>query len=117
MKIILFSDLEENFDRNILVSSNNTTLLLENIDFLDIKYQKKLLFFLENNKFYIKNKIFLKHKIISITSKNIQLEIDKGNFLQSLYERLSIIHLNIPPINMRRGDILPICEFYFLHKY
>ena len=44
-------------NENIIVQSNNTTLILDNIDFLNINYQKKLLFFLENNNFFIKNKL------------------------------------------------------------
>ena len=95
-----------------MLNQINTTLILDNIDLLNIDYQKKLLFFLENNEFYFKNNITLKQKIISITSKNIYKEIKQGNFLQSLYDRLSLIYLEIPPINLRREDIMPICEFY-----
>ena len=32
--------------------------------------------------------------------------------MQSLFDRLSIIYLEIPPVNLRREDILPICDFY-----
>ena len=88
---IFFSDLSEQLNNNIIVQSNNTTLILDNIDFLDINYQKKLLFFLENNNFFVKNKINLHQKITSISTKNIEDEIAKGNFLQALYDRLSVI--------------------------
>ena len=109
---IFFSDLIKNINDNIIVQSNNTTLILDNIDFLNINYQKKLLFFLENNEFFIKNKINLRQKITAISSKKIEDEIIKGNFLQILYDRLSVIKLEIPPINSRREDIVPICEHY-----
>ena len=54
----------------------------------------------------------LQHKIISLSSKNLLEEIVKGNFLKSLYDRLSVININIPPINSRREDIVIIFEFY-----
>ena len=108
----LFSDLPKDINKNLIIQSNNTTLILNNIDLLNINYQKKLLFFLETNQFYSKNNISLKQKIISITSKDILIEINQGNFLQSLFDRLSIIYLEIPPVNLRREDILPICDFY-----
>jgi len=71
-----------------------------------------LLFFIENNQFYLKNNIFIKQKIISIASKDIKKEISQGNFLQSLFNRLAVIYLEIPSINLRREDVIPICEYY-----
>jgi len=109
---LFFSDLDKNINNNLLTQSNNTTLILENIDFLNIDYQKKLLFFLENNSYFLNNNISLKQKIITTCAANIEDEIIKGNFIKTLYERLSIIKLNIPPINIRREDIVPICEYY-----
>ena len=109
---LFFSDLNNNINDNLLIQSNNTTLILENIDFLNLDYQKKLLYFIENNNYFKKYNINLKQKIISVCSKDIQSEIAKGNFIKTLYERLSTIKLDIPPINLRREDIVPICEYY-----
>ena len=112
-----FTESENNINKNIFVQSNNNTLIIENIDSLNINYQKKFLFLLENKDFFNKNNIDINQKIISISSKNILNEISKGNFLQSLYERLSVINIQVPPINQRRNDIMPISEFYLnFHK-
>ena len=109
---IFFSDSDNNIGKNIIYQSNNSTLILDNIDYLNINYQKRLLFFLESNEFFLRNKVDIKHKIISLTSRKIKEEIAKGNFLQTLYDRLSVIKIEIPPINSRREDIIPICEYY-----
>ena len=109
---MFFSDLKDQINTNILVQSNNTTLILDNLEFLNLNYQKKLLFFLENNNFFIENNIVLKQKIISISSTNFNEEIVKGNFIKSLFDRLSLIELAVPPINSRREDIIPICNYY-----
>jgi two-component system nitrogen regulation response regulator NtrX len=79
---------------------------------LPINYQQKLLLALENNKLFKNYKIYLKQKIISLSNKNIKDEIKKGNFIKNLYERLSTIKIEIPEINNRREDIVPICEYY-----
>jgi len=113
---ILFSELKNELNENILIQSNNTTLILDNIDSLDINYQKKLLFFLENKYFFEKNKFDIRQKIISLSGKDIKEEIKKGNFIQTLYDRLSAINLEIPPISSRRDDILPI-YLYYLNYY
>lgn len=110
--VSLFSDSSKYINKNLIAQSNQTTLILNNIDLLNLDYQKKLLFFIENNNFYLKNNMIIKQKIISISSKNINDEIKDGNFLQSLFDRLSVINLKVPPVNLRRDDVLPICEFY-----
>ena len=68
---ILFSELKNELNENILIQSNNSTLILDNIDSLDINYQKKLLFFLENKYFFEKNKFDIRQKIISLSGKDI----------------------------------------------
>jgi len=108
----MFFEDEININQNILVQANNNTLILDHVDMLPIKYQQKLLFFLENNKLFNNYKINLKQKIISLSNKNIKEEINKGNFIQNLYERLSTIKIDIPEINKRREDIVPIFEYY-----
>ena len=112
---ILFSAFENELNENILIQSNNTTLILDNIDSLNINYQKKLLFFLENKNFYEKNKFNINQKIISLSGKDMKEEIQKGNFIKTLYDRLSSINMEIPPISARRDDIVPICYYYLNH--
>ena len=109
---VLFSDDKKNINENIFVKSNNNTLILENIDFLKIEHQKKLLHMLENKNFLKISEIQSEIKIISTSSKDLKKEIENDNFLQSLYDRLSLIYLEVPPIKHRREDILPICNYY-----
>ena len=83
-----------------------------NIDSLTINYQKKLIFFLENKTFFEKKKISLNSKIISITEKDIKIEIEKGNFLKRLFDRISTDNINTVSLSNRREDILPILDYY-----
>ncbi len=108
----IFSDIKNNSNENLFIRSNNNTLILLNIELLPINYQKKILFFLENNNFFEDLKINLNIKIITITESNIALEIEKGNFLKRLFERISTDHINILPLSKRREDILPILDYY-----
>ena len=108
----LFSDDKENLTENLFIRYNNNTLILLNIDSLHINYQKKLLLFLENKNFFTNLKISLNLKIISITEKNITLEIEKGNFLKRLYERISTDSIQTSALSKRRDDIFPILNYY-----
>ena len=108
----LFSE-EKNFlNENLFVRSNNNTLILLSIDFLPLSYQKKLLYFLENENFFKQFDVNLNLKIISITEKNIKNEIIKGNFLKRLFDRISTDYIKTSPLSERRDDILPILNFY-----
>ncbi len=108
----LLSDDHEILNENLFIRSNNNTLILLNVDTLTINYQKKLLFFLENKSFFENLNIKLNIKIISISEKNIELEIDKGNLLKRLFERISTEKAVTIPLSQRREDILPILDYY-----
>jgi len=108
----LFLDNKENLNENLFFRSNNNTLILLNIDSLTLNYQKKLLFFLDNTNFFEKFDLKVNLKIISITEKNIHSEIEKGNFINRLYDRISTDNIETLPLSKRRDDILPILEYY-----
>ena len=108
----LFIEDTNNLNENIFIRSNNNTLILLNIDSLTINYQKKLLFFLENENFFKEQKITLNNKIISLTDKDLNNEIEKGNFIKRLYVRISTDNIITLPLSKRRDDILPILDYY-----
>ena len=111
----LFVDTQNNINENLLVRSNNNTLILLNIDTLPINLQKKFLFFLENKEIFNNLKIFLKQKIICISEKDLNEEIEKGNFIKRLFDRISTDKIDIKNLSERREDILPILNFYLNH--
>ena len=79
---------------------------------MPVIFQKKLLFYIENEKLFSANNIKINIKIIALTSKNLEKEIEYGNFIKNLFYRLKVVELRIPPIKERREDVVPICNFY-----
>ena len=55
-------------------------------------------------------------RVIAATNKNLKQEIEKGNFREDLYHRLSVIPLCVPPLRERKDDI-PLLVEYFIKKY
>ncbi|MDG5799646.1 sigma-54 dependent transcriptional regulator [Marinilabiliaceae bacterium ANBcel2] len=51
-------------------------------------------------------------RILAATNKNIQEEIQKNNFREDLYHRLSVILIHIPSLNERKEDI-PLLTDHF----
>ena len=112
----MFAENKNAINENIFFRSNNNTLILLNIETLPNIYQKKLLNFLENKKFFEDLDIKLNHKIITITEKNLEIEIEKGNFIKRLYDRIATDFIKFKSLSNRRDDILPILDFYLNEK-
>ena len=112
----MFVENKNAINENIFYRSNNNSLILLNIETLPNIYQKKLLNFLENKKFFEDLDIKLNHKIITITEKNLEIEIEKGNFIKRLYDRISTDCIKFKSLSDRRDDVLPILDFYLNEK-
>src|SRR5690606_5851043 len=54
-------------------------------------------------------------RVLAATNKNLQAEIEKGNFREDLYHRLSVILIHVPSLNDREDDI-PLLANYFLER-
>jgi transcriptional regulator with PAS, ATPase and Fis domain len=55
-------------------------------------------------------------RFISATNKNIEKEIERGNFRLDLSYRLRILTVEVPPLRERRDDFLPIAN-HLLDRY
>ena len=51
-------------------------------------------------------------RILSATHKNLEHEVEIGNFRQDLYYRLNVIKLDVPTLQARGDDILLLAEHF-----
>jgi two-component system nitrogen regulation response regulator NtrX len=55
-------------------------------------------------------------RIIAATNKNLDEEMEKGNFRQDLFYRLNVIPFYVPPLRERIEDI-PVLTEYFIQEF
>jgi DNA-binding NtrC family response regulator len=92
------------------------TLFLDEIGDMSHSAQAKVLRALQENKITRvggEKEISVDVRIITATNKNLREEIEKGNFREDLYHRLSVIIIQVPSLNERIDDI-PILADHFL---
>lgn len=91
------------------------TLFLDEIGDMSLSAQSKVLRALQENKITrvgSDKNIEVDVRIITATNKNLKEEIDKKQFREDLYHRLSVIIIQVPALNERAGDI-PLLTDHF----
>lgn len=96
--------------------ANEGTLFLDEIGDMSLITQAKVLRVIETQEFQKvggSKKIKVDVRIIAATNKELEEEIQNGNFREDLYFRLNVIPLHVPPLRDRKSDI-PLLADYFL---
>ncbi len=55
-------------------------------------------------------------RVIAATHKDLEREVELGNFRQDLYYRLNVMPIKIPPLRERKEDVKALTD-YFLEKF
>ena len=88
--------------------ADSGTLFLDEIGDMSLSAQAKVLRALQENKIVRvggEKEISVNVRILAATNKNLKAEIEKGNFREDLYHRLSVVVINVPPLRERKDDI------------
>ena len=91
------------------------TLFLDEIGDMSLAAQAKVLRVLQEKKLSrvgSDKDIEVDVRVIAATNKDLAKEIEKGNFREDLYHRLSVIVIPVPSLDERRDDIPQLIEFF-----
>ena len=95
------------------------TVYLDEINSMPQSLQVRLLRILQKQSFFRVGGVTpvnVDVRVIASTNKDIEKEMEEGNFRKDLYYRLCVVRINLPPLRERKDDISPLVE-YFLKKY
>lgn len=101
--------------KGIFEEANLGTVFLDEIAEMPIDLQAKLLRVLESGEFLkvgdnkpIKTDV----RIIAATNRDLETEIEKGNFREDLYYRINIFQIKLPSLRERVADIELLIQFF-----
>jgi transcriptional regulator with GAF, ATPase, and Fis domain len=95
--------------------ANGGTIFLDEIGELDITLQPKLLRVLEQRE--IKRvggdrTVKVDVRVLAATNRDLREEVNKGGFREDLYFRLSVVHVELPPMRDRREDVATLANHF-----
>jgi two-component system nitrogen regulation response regulator NtrX len=99
------------------------TLFLDEVGDMSLKTQSKVLRVLEEQRFELLGStkpVSVDVRVIAATNKNLEVEIEKGNFREDLFYRLNVIPFQVPPLRERREDLVLLANYFlddFSNKY
>jgi two-component system nitrogen regulation response regulator NtrX len=95
------------------------TLFLDEVGDMSLRTQAKVLRALEEQRFEPvggPGSVQVDVRVVAATNKNLEEEIEHGNFREDLFYRLNVIPFFVPPLRDRREDI-PLLADHFLHEF
>jgi two-component system nitrogen regulation response regulator NtrX len=95
------------------------TLFLDEVGDMSLRTQAKVLRALEEQRFEpvgAAESVQVDVRVVAATNKNLEEEIEHGNFREDLFYRLNVIPFFVPPLRDRREDI-PLLAEHFLAEF
>lgn len=99
----------------LIKSASKGTLFLDEIDSLNLAMQSKLLRFLESGEYRAVGSDRIEHGnvwILAATNCDLRKKVKEGAFREDLLYRLNVIHLKIPSLQFRDGDVELLARYF-----
>jgi len=112
-----FSGASASGKKGLVEDAAKGTLFLDEVGDLSPEAQAKLLRFLEEGEFYKvggTKKMHIQTRVVSATNKDLDSMIEKGQFRKDLYFRLGVVKVQVPSLNERPDDIIPLAKHFLL---
>ncbi len=94
--------------KGLFEEADKGTIFLDEIGDMALDLQAKLLRVIESGEFIKVGESSITKvniRIIAATNRDLQKEIEKGNFREDLYYRISVFKVHLPPLRERIADI------------
>ncbi|MFV7878502.1 sigma 54-interacting transcriptional regulator, partial [Enterococcus faecium] len=103
--------------KGIFEEANNGTVFLDEIGEMPLELQAKLLRVLETGEFLKvgdSKQTKVNVRIIAATNRDLQKEIELGNFREDLFYRIAVFQISLPALRTRIIDIEELATHFLL---
>jgi two-component system response regulator HydG len=98
--------------------ANRGTIFLDEIGDMPAGLQPKLLRVLQERTIRPvgeREELRVDVRVLAATNRDLELAIEEGRFRQDLYYRINVVHIPLPPLRARAGDVLPLAQHFLTH--
>jgi two-component system, NtrC family, nitrogen regulation response regulator NtrX len=102
-----------------LQKAHGGTLFLDEVGDMSLKTQAKVLRALDEQRFEpvgASEWVQVDARVVASTNKNLEEEIERGNFREDLFYRLNVIPFHVPPLRERIEDVR-LLAIHFLKEF
>jgi two-component system response regulator HydG len=99
--------------------ANQGTIFLDEVGEIPASIQVKLLTVLQDRRFERvggNESVQTDVRIIAATNRDLAADVAAGRFREDLYYRLNVVHMEMPPLRLRAGDVLTLGD-HFLRRF
>lgn len=99
--------------------ADSGTLFLDEIGEIPMATQVKLLRVLQERCFERvggNQTVHVDVRLLAATNRDLADDVSKGRFREDLYYRLNVVHVEMPPLRLRGGDVVTLAD-HFLRKF
>ncbi len=103
----------------VFVAANKGTVFLDEVGEIPLSQQVNLLRVIQEREVKpigSNQTLRFDTRIIAATNKDLEKEVEKGEFREDLYYRLNVVEIPLPTLQERKDDI-PLLAHHFLKKY
>lgn len=96
--------------------ANGGTVLLNDIEEMDIAVQPKLLHLLQDGTFSRlggDSEVPVDVRVIVTTKNHLEQSMAEGRFREDLFFRINVINITLPPLRERVEQIVPFAQYFF----
>jgi two-component system response regulator HydG len=99
----------------VFIEADKGTLFLDEIGEIPISVQAKLLRALEERRVRPvggDGEVPFDARLVAATNRDLEQAVQDGTFREDLYYRLNVVHLHVPPLRSRGGDVLLLAQHF-----
>lgn len=98
--------------------ANQGTIFLDEIGDMPLGLQPKLLRVLQERTVRpvgAREEVAIDVRVVVATNRDLESAVEEGRFREDLYYRINVVHIPLPPLRARAGDILPLAQHFLAH--